>query len=105
MGRRVHTLGADPFPVTTAVFSPDGQRIVSGSRDKSLNVWDAESGKALLTLTGHTGDVTGVAFSPDGTGGIVSGGQDKTVRVWDAEKGGSSCRSAGTPWRRTHPRS
>ena len=37
-------------------FSPDGRRIVSGSYDdKTLKVWDAETGQETLTLKGHTG--------------------------------------------------
>jgi WD40 repeat protein len=35
-------------------FSPDGKRIVSGSRDKTVKVWDAERGQEVLTLKGHT---------------------------------------------------
>ena len=38
--------------------TPDGQRAVSASWDKTLKVWDLESGRELRTLTGHTGAVT-----------------------------------------------
>ena len=64
-------------------FSPDGKRIVSGSWDKTVKVWDAATGQETLTLKGHTGAVTSVAFSPDGKR-IASGSEDKTVKVWDA---------------------
>jgi WD40 repeat protein len=64
-------------------YSPDGKRIVSGSEDNTLKVWDAATGQETLTLTGHMGEVTSVAFSPDGTR-IVSGSWDKTLKVWDA---------------------
>ena len=67
-------------------FSPDGKRIVSGSEDKTVKVWDAATGQETLTLKGHTGAVTSVAFSPDGKR-IVSGSEDKTVKVWDAATG------------------
>jgi WD40 repeat protein len=67
-------------------FSPDGQRIVSGSNDETLKLWDAQTGQQTLTLTGHTGPVTSVAFSPDGTR-IVSGSWDRTVKVWNAQAG------------------
>ena len=67
-------------------FSPDGRRIVSGSEDQTLKVWDAETGQETLTLKGHTGSVYSVAFSPDGRR-IVSGSQDGTLKVWDAETG------------------
>ena len=46
-------------------FSPDGRRIVSGSYDKTVKVWDAATGQEMLTLKGHTA-VYSVAFSPDG---------------------------------------
>ena len=58
-------------------FSPDGKRIVTGSGDKTVKVWDAGTGQETLTLKGHTGMVSSVAFSPDGKR-IVTGscGQD-----------------------------
>ena len=68
-------------------FSPDGKRIVSGSCDNTVRVWDADTGQPVgQPLTGHTDAVTSVAFSPDGKR-IVSGSDDKTVRVWDADTG------------------
>ena len=71
----------------SVAFSPDGKRIVSGSDDKTVRVWDAATGQPIgAPLTGHTGAVNSVAFSPDGKR-IVSGSDDKTVRVWDAATG------------------
>eukprot|EP00741_Cyanophora_paradoxa_P013768 tig00020710_g13290.t1 len=73
----------------------DGRRIVSGSEDRSVRVWDAETGAELLHLQSHTGEVTSVAVSADrdleacgrDERRIVSGSGDKSVRVWDAETG------------------
>ncbi|MBI1917618.1 MAG: hypothetical protein HYS12_23230 [Planctomycetes bacterium] len=62
----------------------EGERIVSGSKDQTVKVWDAHTGQQTLTLKGHTGPVTSVCFSPDGKR-IVSGSYDKTVKVWDAQ--------------------
>jgi WD40 repeat protein len=72
--------------VNSVAFSPDGTRIVSGSSDKSVRVWDASTGAELKVLNGHTSAVYSVAFSPDGTR-IVSGSSDNSVRVWDASTG------------------
>jgi WD40 repeat protein len=51
-----------------------------------LRVWDAQTGQQLLCLTGHTGSVLSVAFSPDGKR-IASGSHDRTLKVWDAQTG------------------
>ncbi|HEY9600008.1 MAG TPA: WD40 repeat domain-containing protein, partial [Allocoleopsis sp.] len=73
--------------VNSVAFSPDGKRIVSGSGDKTVRLWDATTGKPIgQPLTGHKDFVYSVAFSPDGKR-IVSGSRDKTVRLWDATTG------------------
>ncbi|KIO00838.1 hypothetical protein M404DRAFT_1003535 [Pisolithus tinctorius Marx 270] len=73
--------------VLSVAFSPDGKRIVSGSWDKTVRVWDVEGGVQIGSpLEGHTSEVNSVAFSPDGKR-IVSGSMDNTVRVWDVEGG------------------
>ena len=67
-------------------FSPDGRRIVSGSSDKSVRVWDSSTGEVQNVLEGHAHSVWSVGFSPDGRR-IVSGSWDKSVRVWDSSTG------------------
>jgi WD40 repeat protein len=75
--------------LSSVAFSPDGKKIVSGSNDKTLRVWDADSGSGILgPLVGHKNSVTSVAFSPDGKK-IVSGSCDTNLCVWDAESGSS----------------
>ncbi|KAF8578321.1 WD40 repeat-like protein [Ramaria rubella] len=73
--------------VTSVAFSPDGKHIVSGSYDRTVCVWDAETGKAVSApFEGHSDWVISVAFLPDGKH-IVSGSNDGIVHVWDAETG------------------
>ncbi|HZH13345.1 MAG TPA: TIR domain-containing protein [Archangium sp.] len=72
--------------VTECAWSPDGLRLLSGSWDNSLRVWDAASGECLLTLSGHASLVTACAWSPDGLR-LLSGSSDKSLRVWDAASG------------------
>jgi LPXTG-site transpeptidase (sortase) family protein len=56
--------------------------LVSGGRDNSVRVWNANTGENRAVLAGHGGWVTRVAISPDGQT-ILSGSQDMTVRMWD----------------------
>jgi WD40 repeat protein len=67
-------------------FDSPGRRIVSGSVDKTVRVWDVDSGRELACLRGHEHSVRSVAFDSPGRR-IVSGSVDKTVRVWDVDSG------------------
>lgn len=67
-------------------FTTDGQYIVSGSRDKTIKVWNASNGTLVTTLNGHTGEVRALDISDDGTR-IVSASVDSTIRVWDFSSG------------------
>ena len=72
--------------VISVAVSPDGQRIVTGSEDRTAKVWETATGRELLTLKGHRGPIYSVAFSPDGQR-IVTGSADKTAKVWEALSG------------------
>jgi dipeptidyl aminopeptidase/acylaminoacyl peptidase len=67
--------------VWSAAFSPDGQRIVTASEDKTARVWKADGTGEPLVLRGHEDRVSWAAFSPDGQR-IVTTSWDKTARVW-----------------------
>ena len=63
-------------------YTPDGRRIVSGSRDGVVRFWDSETLELIAELRGHEDYVYSLRFSPDGTRLFTAGG-DGTVRIWD----------------------
>ena len=72
--------------VNSVAVSPDGKRAVSGSFDRTVRIWDLETGKCRVTLKGHANLVRSVTITPDGKR-ILSGSYDNSVRIWDAESG------------------
>ncbi|KAF9460308.1 WD40-repeat-containing domain protein [Collybia nuda] len=73
--------------VQSVAISSDGKNIVSGSYDKTIRLWDVETGIAVKdAFKGHTSRVKSVAFSPDGNY-VVSGSNDNTVRLWSTATG------------------
>jgi WD40 repeat protein len=77
------------------VYSPDGKNIASGSGDKTIKVWNAQTGQCVSTLSGHNDPVRSVCFSPCGRkivscAGLVKvfdGSEDFSIRRWDTETG------------------
>ncbi len=65
-------------------FSPDGRRILTGSLDRTVRIWDARTGLPITGLLAHRGEVLAMAFSPDGKT-ILTGCQDRTAQLWDAD--------------------
>jgi transcription initiation factor TFIID subunit 5 len=68
--------------VTAIAMSPNGKWMASAGEDKSIIVWDLNSGKSIKKMTGHTDFVYALEFSVDNQV-LMSGGADCTVRIWD----------------------
>lgn len=73
--------------VTAVAVTPDGERIVSGSEDSTIRVWNLETGEPIgKAFEGHEFSVDTIAVTPDGKR-IVSGGFDSTIRIWNIDTG------------------
>jgi serine/threonine protein kinase len=81
--------------VIPVAFSPDSKTLASGSMDKTIKLWDTQSGKLRQTLTGHNNGVHALAFSPDGRT-FASGSDDKTIKLWNAQTGALAQTLAGS---------
>jgi WD40 repeat protein/transcriptional regulator with XRE-family HTH domain len=86
-GKKLLAFVASSQEVQRVAFSPDGHRIAAANQD-GANVWDARTGKQLLTYNGHGEGVrlSGIAFSPNGKW-IASAGNDATIQIWNSETG------------------
>ena len=82
----MRTLEGHTGTATSVAFSPDGTTLASGSYDKTIKLWNANTGDRLRSLVGHADIVLSVAFSPDGTS-LVSGFLDTSIKLWNANTG------------------
>src|SRR5258708_2087906 len=82
--------------VLSLAFSPDGKTLATGNKvdptderagdGPSIRLWDVATGKARLTVKGHTDDIRALAFTADGET-LASGSSDTTVRLWGVTTG------------------
>ncbi|MGD9497507.1 MAG: WD40 repeat domain-containing protein [Armatimonadota bacterium] len=85
-GEQTVTLPRHGGPVEAVAAFPEGSRVVSGSRDETLRIWDALSGETLAVLGGARMGAYAVAISPDGAR-VAAGGKDSVVREWELASG------------------
>ena len=71
--------------INAIAISPNSQTLASASDDKTIRLWDLQTGKARSTLHGHTHFVRSVAFHPQNHNLLVSGSRDRTIKLWNLQ--------------------
>ncbi|UCH97827.1 MAG: hypothetical protein JSV88_13500, partial [Candidatus Aminicenantes bacterium] len=80
-----HTLRGHIDGIRGIAWSPDGVMLASASKDRTVRIWNTETGELYKTLTGHKDWVHSVSWSSDGQI-LASGSFDATIFLWDGKK-------------------
>jgi WD40 repeat protein len=72
--------------INDVAFSPDGRRLATAGKDRTVKIWDLENGHELLSYEGHKDHVRCLAFSRDGKI-LASGGAEADIKLWDPVTG------------------
>jgi WD40 repeat protein len=78
------TLGGHQGPVRAALYSPDGDRIVTADEAGTVWIWSSQDWQPVSSWTGHPAPINGLAFSPDGRR-LATSGEDEQVKLWNAD--------------------
>jgi hypothetical protein len=89
-GTQAAVLFGHTRPVVSLSFSSDGTLLVSGSHDKTLKLWDVQTGGVVKTFYGHNNNIYSISISCNCTT-IASGSQDNTIHLWDIQTGECCC--------------
>jgi WD40 repeat protein len=85
-GTLLHELSTHGDFVTSLAFSPDSKTLAVGTAyDHRVKLWSTRSGKERRTLTGHTGNIWGICYLPDGR--IATAAGDGTIKLWNPKDG------------------
>jgi WD40 repeat protein len=82
----MRTLEGHQDVIWSIAFNPDGRTIASGNSDKTINLWEVDTGNLARTLKGHLNAVISLSFDPTGTT-LASGSRDNTLKLWDVGTG------------------
>ncbi|WP_427162185.1 protein kinase domain-containing protein [Aliinostoc sp. HNIBRCY26] len=80
------TLTGHSEAIASVAITPDGQTIASGSHDKTIKLWNAQTGTLIRTIYGHSLPVLSLAISEDGQD-LASGSLDETIKQWNLSSG------------------
>ncbi|RCJ38766.1 hypothetical protein A6770_12745 [Nostoc minutum NIES-26] len=80
----LRTLTGHSSSVDAITITSNGKFLISGSNDKSLKVWNLETGREDFSLRGHTDKINTIAVTPNGKL-LISGSSDKTIKVWNLD--------------------
>ncbi len=80
------TLRGHQDSIWSVAWSPDGKKLATSSKDSTTKVWNASTGRELLTLHSQQGPIESVAWSPDGSR-LATASEDHTTKIWDAATG------------------
>jgi WD40 repeat protein/uncharacterized caspase-like protein len=82
----IRSINAGNTAISQVAFSPDGKLLASANWNRTIGLWDAQTGKSIATLTGHRDGINSIAWSnqdPESDSyWLVSGSEDKTVKIW-----------------------
>ena len=86
-GKELTLLTGHTDRVTSLGFPADGRFLASGSFDRTVRLWDIDTGKQTAVFAGHWGGIAAIVVSPDGKSVVSGGSWDSTLILWDTETG------------------
>ncbi|KAK8213225.1 general transcription repressor [Zalaria obscura] len=85
-GKCIRTFEGHKDFVLSVALTPDGNWVLSGSKDRGVQFWNPHNGEAQLMLQGHKNSVISVAPSPARGGLFATGSGDMRARIWSERR-------------------